>query len=174
MRVYELPNNWRDMASGDPALLAYADEMEAHLKNTVPCYRSVGAEIGIEVIVPDAARMVLRQYIAIITSPAASILTRKTPRSSITSLSPASSGREDPFSFCGDPRVTETVYRYFSRPVPRRLLLSRFWKGVNLYASDSNQSHEETRRIEGREESIVQAVFEESHGYPSGFENKVH
>ena len=54
--------------------------------------------------------MVLCLYIVIITSPAASILTRKTTRSSIASLSPASSGREDPFSFCGDPRVTETVY----------------------------------------------------------------
>jgi hypothetical protein len=48
------------------------------------------------------------------------------------------------FSFCRDPTVTETVYKYLSRPVLKEAPLTRFWKGVKPYARDSKQCHEET------------------------------
>jgi len=60
--------------------------------------------------------------------PAASILTSTKSRGIIGI--PVPPDGEGPFSFCCEPTVTETVYKYFSRPVPKEASLLRFWKGV--------------------------------------------
>jgi hypothetical protein len=54
MAIYDLPKKWRERAHSDAQLLACADELEAHLKDVALCYISSGAEINLEVIVPDA------------------------------------------------------------------------------------------------------------------------
>jgi hypothetical protein len=54
MGIHDLPKKWRARAHEDAAMLACADELEAHLKDTGLCCISSGTEIGLEVIVPDA------------------------------------------------------------------------------------------------------------------------
>jgi hypothetical protein len=51
--IHDLPGKWRDRAHGDATMLTCADELEAQLKGTVPCYTSTGKEIHFNLIVPD-------------------------------------------------------------------------------------------------------------------------
>jgi len=53
MGIHDLPNKWRERAHGDAALLACADELEAHLRGVTLCHVSAGPEIHFELIVPD-------------------------------------------------------------------------------------------------------------------------
>jgi hypothetical protein len=48
MSIHDLLKKWRERAHGDAGLLACADELEAHLKDTVLCDVSTGAEIHME------------------------------------------------------------------------------------------------------------------------------
>lgn len=54
MRIHDLPHKWRERAHGDAAMLACADELEASLKDAALCYAAGGAEVELEVILPDA------------------------------------------------------------------------------------------------------------------------
>jgi hypothetical protein len=54
MGTHDLPKKRLDRAHGDTALLACADELEAHLKDASMCRVSAGAEIHFELIVSDS------------------------------------------------------------------------------------------------------------------------
>jgi hypothetical protein len=60
MGIHDLPNKWRERAHGDAALLACADELEAHLRGVTLCHVSSGAEIHFELIVPDVVFKAMR------------------------------------------------------------------------------------------------------------------
>jgi len=45
MGIHDLPNKWRERAHGDAALLACADELEAHLMGSILDPVSTGPEI---------------------------------------------------------------------------------------------------------------------------------
>ena len=53
MAIHDIPKKLRERAHGDAGLLACADELETHLKDTALCHVSAGPEIHFELIVPD-------------------------------------------------------------------------------------------------------------------------
>jgi len=55
MAIHDLPKKWRDRAHGDAAVLACADDLEAHLKDVVLGHVSPELEeIHFALIVPEA------------------------------------------------------------------------------------------------------------------------
>jgi hypothetical protein len=79
------------------------------------------------------------------------MLTNRIKRSSILSLPLGLPSFET--LILVDPIARRAVYKHFSPSGSKEA--PSFWKGVNPYASDSIQYHEETERIEGTKEPTV-------------------
>ena len=71
MGIRDLSKKWRERAHGDAAMLACADELEAHLKDAAFCHISAGPEIRLEMIVPDSV------FSATMTKPCSCVLLTK-------------------------------------------------------------------------------------------------